>query len=102
MWPDSSVNEEEPLGARRVEPVRSAALNEDRVLDTDKREMSRSIRIVSQVGMRLPAHCSGVGKALLAYLPPAQLRRLVASQGLPSFARNTIIDLRGSWKKSWR
>lgn len=27
MWPDSSVNEEEPLGARRVERVWSAALS---------------------------------------------------------------------------
>ena len=44
--------------------------------------------------MRLPAHCSGVGKALLAYLPPAQLQRRVASQGLPSFTSNTITDLR--------
>ena len=76
------------------ETVHLAVLNEDRVLYIDKRESRRSIRIVSQVGMRLPAHCSGVGKALLAYLPPAQLQRLVASQGLPSFTSNTITDLR--------
>ena len=96
MWPDSSEHEEEPLGTRRIECVRSAALNEDRVLYTDTREIGRSIRIVSQVGMRLPAHCSGVGKALLAYFPPAQLPRTVVSQGLPSFPSNTIVDLRGA------
>jgi len=83
------------------ETVRLAVLNEDRALYVDKKEIRRSIRIVSQVGMRLPAHCSGVGTALLAYLPPEQLQRLVASQGLPSFTSNTIIDLRGAWKKSW-
>ena len=34
----------------------------------DKRETSESLRIASQVGMRLPAHCTGVGKVLMAYL----------------------------------
>lgn len=51
------------------ETVHLAVLNEDRVLCIDKRQSRRSIRIVSQVGMRLPAPCSGVGKAVLAYLP---------------------------------
>lgn len=78
------------------ETVRLAVLNEDRALYVDKKEIRRSIRIVSQVGMRLPAHCSGVGTALLACFPPAQLPRTVVSQGLPSFTSNTIVDLRGA------
>jgi DNA-binding IclR family transcriptional regulator len=76
------------------ETVHLAVLNEDRVLYIDKRESRRSIRIVSQVGMRLPAHCSGVGKALLANLQPSELGRVVASRGLPSYTKNTITDAR--------
>jgi DNA-binding IclR family transcriptional regulator len=74
------------------ETVHLAVLNEDQVLYIDKRESRRSIRIVSQIGIRLPAHCSGVGKALLAHLSPTELNRVIASHGLPSYTKNTITD----------
>lgn len=74
------------------ETVHLAVLDEDRVLYIDKRESRRSIRIVSQVGLRLHAHCSGVGKVLLAHLPADELRRIVASCGLPRYTKNTITD----------
>lgn len=76
------------------ETVHLAILDQDRVLYIDKRDSRRSIRIVSQVGARLPAHCSGVGKALLAHLPISEVRRIVAARGLPSFTMNTITDPR--------
>lgn len=75
------------------ETVHLAVLDQGRVLYIDKRDSRRSIQIVSQVGARLPAHCSGVGKVLLAHLPMGEVRRIVAAQGLPSFTRNTITEL---------
>lgn len=75
------------------ETVHLAVLDQDRVLYIDKHDSRRSIRIVSQVGSRLPAHCSGVGKVLLAALPTSEVRRIAASRGLPSYTKNTITRL---------
>ena len=55
-------------------------------------EKSGALRIASQVGMRLPAHCTGVGKVLMAYLPEDERRELISKKGLPRFTRNTLTD----------
>src|SRR5690606_34705465 len=47
------------------ETVHLVVFDEGEVLYIDKRESTRSLRIVSQVGTRLPAHCTGVGKVFL-------------------------------------
>ncbi len=47
--------------------VHLTILDKGEVLYIDKCESHQSLRIVSQVGMRLPAHCTGVGKVLLAF-----------------------------------
>lgn len=75
------------------ETTHLAVLNDGQVLYVDKVESSRSLRMPSQVGRRLPVHCTGVGKALIAYLPDEVLHGLVARRGLASFTRNTITDL---------
>ncbi len=43
-----------------------------------------------QVGPRAPAHCSGVGKALLAFLEPDELERYLRTTPLARYTRNTI------------
>ncbi|MCS6868147.1 MAG: IclR family transcriptional regulator [Thermus sp.] len=43
--------------------------------------------------MELPAHCSGVGKALLAFRPWEEVERIVAERGMPAFTPNTITTL---------
>ena len=42
------------------------------------------------MGERFFLHCTGVGKAILAFLPPAESRRIVAEEVLPSFFPTTI------------
>ncbi|AEF94774.1 transcriptional regulator, IclR family [Desulfotomaculum nigrificans CO-1-SRB] len=74
------------------ETVHLVTLDKGEVLYIDKRESHQSLRIVSQIGMRLPAHCTGVGKALLAYLPPEELKYLIKTKGLPRYTQNTITD----------
>lgn len=75
------------------ETVHLVVLDQGEVLYIDKRECKQSLRIVSQVGNRLPAHCTAVGKALLAYLPASELRRIVATRGLQAYTQNTITDV---------
>ncbi len=74
------------------ETVHLAVLDKGDVLYIDKRECEQNLRIVSEVGMRLPAHCSGVGKALLAYLSRPELKRIIKEKGMKRYTKNTITD----------
>ncbi|MER7548303.1 IclR family transcriptional regulator [Actinomadura sp.] len=44
----------------------------------------------SRVGGRLPAHATGVGKAMLAFSPPETVDAVIAA-GLPRLSRRTIV-----------
>jgi DNA-binding IclR family transcriptional regulator len=45
-----------------------------------------------QLGPRIPAYCSGVGKAILAYLPPDELKEYVRNVKLVRHTATTIVD----------
>jgi len=73
------------------ETVHLAALQDGEALYLDKIESSRTIRVAaSRVGQKLPAHCSGVGKVLLANIPPDETEAIVAEKGLKRFTDKTI------------
>lgn len=76
------------------ETVHLVVLDKGEVLYIDKRESKQSFRMVSEVGSRLPAHCTGVGKVLLAHLPACELKRIIAAKGLKRYTENTITDLK--------
>ncbi len=50
-----------------------------------KVESTRTLRIPSAVGQRNPAYCTGVGKAILAFLNPKQIESYIASTPLQAF-----------------
>lgn len=64
-----------------------------------KERPARPETVVTDVGVRLPAHVTASGRAMLAYLPPAQVRALFPRQG--QFVRRTdrgprnLAELRG-------
>ena len=60
------------------------------VLYLDKIDGDGLLKIVSQVGARLPMHCSGLGKVLLAYDSEARVNQIVRKNGLKKFTKNTI------------
>jgi DNA-binding IclR family transcriptional regulator len=85
----------EKLNEKTGETVHLAVLHKGEALYVDKIESKRTVRVVvSQVGRKLPAHCSGVGKVLLAYLPAEQVKEIVAAKGLAPFTQNTITTYR--------
>jgi len=51
------------------------------------------MRMFTEVGRRVYAHCTGVGKALLAQLPDDAVRRIVTSAGMPARTDHTITDV---------
>jgi IclR family acetate operon transcriptional repressor len=52
------------------------------------------VQFSSYVGMRWPAHSSAVGKALLAFLPEAELRRTLKQMTLRKVTPRTITSRR--------
>lgn len=74
------------------ETVHLAVIDKGEVLYIDKVESNNSIRIVSEIGARLPAHCTGVGKAMLAYLESDRVDYIIKTKGLTRYTKNTITD----------
>jgi DNA-binding IclR family transcriptional regulator len=74
--------------------VHMAILEQDEAVIVEKVEPQSLLRLATWVGKRLDLHCSGVGKALVAYLPECELTRLVREHGLPRYNDNTITSLK--------
>lgn len=91
-WVDRVKPHLERLTERSGETTHLAVLSDGQVLYVDKVESSRSLRMPSQVGRRLPVHCTGVGKALTAFLPDEVLASLTTRRGMGRYTDRTITD----------
>lgn len=76
------------------EVVHLCVMHEGEVVYIDKIEFPDAIRMFSQIGRRQPVHCTGVGKAILAYLPENKVVEILESKGMPRKAPNTITDIK--------
>lgn len=75
------------------ETVHLCIYDDGEVVYLDKIEPARSIRLASSVGRRNPAHCTAVGKAIMAFLPESQVERAVQKHGLRQLTRNSVGSL---------
>jgi DNA-binding IclR family transcriptional regulator len=82
----------ERLAAAAGETAHLCILDDGEVLYLEKVEPTRTVRVPSSVGQRNPAHCTAVGKALLAHLPEAEVDVVIRRRGLKSFTPNTITS----------
>ncbi len=74
------------LAAKTGETIHLAQMDLGQVLYVDKRNAAKPVEMFAQAGKVGPAYCTGVGKAMLAYLPPDVLADALARQ---SFHRHT-------------
>jgi IclR family acetate operon transcriptional repressor len=74
------------------ETANMAMLDGDAVVYVAQVPSRHSMRMFTEVGRRVPVHCTGVGKALLAQLPPDRVRALLARAGMPAQTPHTITD----------
>ncbi len=58
-----------------------------------KVEADHHLKLVSEVGSRLPAHATGLGKVLLAGLPPSEVERRFAGVDMRKYTPRTIAIL---------
>jgi DNA-binding IclR family transcriptional regulator len=83
----------EELAAHYQETIHLAILDDTKVVYVDKLEGRQAVRVeLTSLGTRLYAHCSALGKVLLAYRPEQDVQRILQSEGLPRFTPNTITD----------
>jgi IclR family KDG regulon transcriptional repressor len=80
------------------ETVHLAALEGGQVVYLVKLESANSISMPSWIGWRNPAHCTAVGKALLAFQEEPLIEG-VMERGLRRFTANTICDPERLWEQ---
>ncbi len=80
----------EKLVSETRETVHLAILDKLEVVYVDKIDGLQPVKMSSRVGNRMPAHSTGLGKALLADLDEEQWALYVQEKGLKRYTSNTI------------
>jgi DNA-binding IclR family transcriptional regulator len=66
-------------------------MDQGEVLYLDKLEPARSVRLSSSIGRRNPAHCTAVGKAMMAWMPEAEVDSIIRQHGLARVTPKTLV-----------
>ncbi len=83
----------EQLAQATHETVCLNVLYKDKVICLDTIESDRSTPFVVRVGREMESHCSASGKAIVAFLPEAQVRRNLGQRTLAPCTAQSITDL---------
>lgn len=79
------------LSARTSETCFLGVYNSGHVVYLYKSEGTLSIQTNAKLGTRLPAYCTGIGKALLAFQPLSEIDEVLKNP-LPAVTDKTIVD----------
>jgi len=82
----------EELTRATGETTHLAILDHGEGMVIERIDSFRSMRLASHVGFRSPLHCTGVGKVLLAFLPPDEIEDILGQLEMKKFTPNTITD----------
>jgi IclR family acetate operon transcriptional repressor len=74
------------------ETANLAVLERNRAVYEAQAQPTRMVRMFTALGNRVPLHCTGCGKVLLAYQPDSVVASIVAEEGLPRYTETTITD----------
>ena len=75
------------------ETTHLAILDGRHVVYLIKQESTRPVRVLSEVGGRIPAHATAVGKTILAYMAREEAVRRLTTESLERLTPNTITDV---------
>jgi len=82
----------EQLASETRETTFLAVPSRDEIVYLDKVQTDMQLQLNVELGTRRPMHCTGLGKAILAFLPEAQQERVLANTPLRPYTANTITD----------
>lgn len=74
------------------ETASMALLDGNQVVYVAQAPSRHSMRMFTEVGRRVPPHCTAVGKALLAQLPADEVRQLLLHTGMPAQTPRTLTN----------
>lgn len=74
------------------ETANLAMLDVDHIVYVGQVPSRHSMRMFTEVGRRVLPHCTAVGKAILAQLPPERVREILERTGMPRQTEHTITD----------
>ncbi|WP_400162435.1 IclR family transcriptional regulator [Brevibacillus sp. TJ4] len=77
------------------ETVHLTILDKHEVVYVEKLEGPSSLRMYSQIGKRAPMYCTGVGKAILAYLDEQRVDDILRTTEMVSYTPYTITTVEG-------
>ena len=80
------------LSAEVPHTIHLAALEARRVIYIDKREAENRVRMYSRIGNPAPLYCTGVAKAILAFLPVAEQREIASRIDFVRHTDNTLTN----------
>ncbi|MCK6212422.1 IclR family transcriptional regulator [Georgenia sp. EYE_87] len=75
------------------ETANMAMIDRDMAVYVAQASSSHSMRMFTEVGRRVYCHCTGVGKMVLAQLPDATVREIVARTGMPAATDLSITNV---------
>jgi IclR family transcriptional regulator, KDG regulon repressor len=73
------------------ETVQVGVLDGRQVVYVERLDSPNTLRLFTELGRRTDAHSTSSGKALLAFLPPTQLTRVLEGWKLPRRTEHTIV-----------
>jgi IclR family KDG regulon transcriptional repressor len=82
------------LSEKTGEAVNLAIRDEKYVVYLDKIESQSTIRVDLAVGKKMPMYCTGLGKAILAFLPQEKVEELLRGEVFEQFTSHTHRDLK--------
>ena len=93
--PVSTVAEKygELLAEKYHATVHLATFQDDQVIYLNKYESPQVMVSYSRVGKRAPMTCTGLGKAILAFLPESYRETHISHKELPQLTKNSITSL---------
>jgi IclR family KDG regulon transcriptional repressor len=77
------------------ETAHLVTLEEGEIIYIEKIESPHTMRMYSLIGKRAPVHCTGAGKAVLAYVDEKKTAQIIKQKGLKKFTENTIVTWKG-------
>lgn len=93
-WKNASLapiarQEIETLCAAVNETVHLAQIDNANVVFVDKVQANQNIQTLAQAGITAPAYCTGVGKAMMAFMSPKRLEIVLQQQSYFGYTSNT-------------
>lgn len=77
------------LTEKTGETAHLAIMDKNEIVYIDKLESSATIRMFSNIGKRAPIHCTGIGKAIFAFLQDQQIEQIIKDTGLRKYTEKT-------------